>query len=638
MALGSVLHCSKITAVITTAVATLVLAVGQATSAFPLDRQHESSLLARGWSQFLLGFVLALVPCTVGLARLWVRQKRHLEQIELLRLSLAEQNETLDSSLQQLRHSKERLRTILEHVPLALLVCDDNFVVKEWNRACERITGWSKEEVLGTSFFEFLVPEQDIPRLRAKLRTLVDKESPVRSVNNNRRKDGSTMLCQWNNALVHCQDVEIVAIGQDITQRVERARKLRTQAEQLNANNRQLTWQAKRQTVLNEQLDKSNRRAQRLALELERMISLASELGRADMQSEEVFLSEVFRAAFSLVPCADYGSVSVLRAGRWEYIDAIGHDLHGLRQLTLKQEYARRVEGVQVVPGIVEANQSTMPAELAGKIADYSQPIQESLLVPLTAGGHTVGFMSIDIAKGKLLSFGKSDMRNMSAFGSLASAFLSLRLYHQQQAKTRDEILVATTRMLEIHDEYTKGHSENVAQVSLLIAQSMGLEPMLVERTYQVGLVHDIGKVLIPHSILKKKGPLTVSEFRKIQEHPRIGYITLQGAEGLDEIATCVLHHHERWDGTGYPAGLRGEEIPLISQIIAVADTWDAMRSDRPYRPALSEDLALSELRANSGSQFSPQVVEAFFRALPMISSRYNDHAQDEAQLPVQTS
>lgn len=170
--------------------------------------------------------------------------------------------------------------------------------------------------------------------------------------------------------------------------------------------------------------------------------------------------------------------------------------------------------------------------------------------------------------------------------------------------------------MLEIYDLYTRGHSENVAKIAEKIGQKMGLSQQEINNIYWAGLVHDIGKMLIPLEILNKEGSLTDSEYETIKEHPVMGSNALSSSKSLGRIAKVVRHHHERWDGRGYPDGIKKEEIPIQSQILAVADAWDAMRSKRTYRKPLSYQKALSEIKKNKGEQFAPEVADCFLEIL----------------------
>jgi len=175
-----------------------------------------------------------------------------------------------------------------------------------------------------------------------------------------------------------------------------------------------------------------------------------------------------------------------------------------------------------------------------------------------------------------------------------------------------EDILTTVTNFLEIHDNYTKGHSEKVAVLARQIAIAIGLPTKKVYDAYLTGLVHDIGKMLIPEDILNKPGKLSKEEYGKIKKHPEWAYEAIIKNDELSEIARNSRHHHERWDGNGYPDGLSGNDIPLISQILIVADSYDAMTSQRVYRDALTKKEAIDELKRCRGSQFPPDIVDIF--------------------------
>jgi putative two-component system response regulator len=168
---------------------------------------------------------------------------------------------------------------------------------------------------------------------------------------------------------------------------------------------------------------------------------------------------------------------------------------------------------------------------------------------------------------------------------------------------------------LEAKDKYTHGHSERVAEISVAIAREMQLTSIEVEQLRLASLIHDIGKIGIKEDILNKAGHLTDSEYDHVQDHSIIGERILSPVVNDETILETVRHHHERYDGTGYPHGLAGEDIPLCARIVAVADTFDAMTSERPYRAALDATYAFSEIRKGRGTQFDPLVVDAFLKA-----------------------
>ena len=166
-------------------------------------------------------------------------------------------------------------------------------------------------------------------------------------------------------------------------------------------------------------------------------------------------------------------------------------------------------------------------------------------------------------------------------------------------------------KAVDARDTYTGSHSERVAELAARVAVRLGLDAEQIELTRLAASLHDLGKLAIPEEMLKKAGTLTDSERLVLQRHPQIGFRMLDSL-GVDLIAHLVLHHHERWDGAGYPDGLSGEQIPLGSRIIFVSDAYDAMTSDRRYRPRRSSRAALAELERCAGSQFDPGIVAAF--------------------------
>ncbi|MFW5991688.1 MAG: HD-GYP domain-containing protein, partial [Halanaerobiaceae bacterium] len=194
--------------------------------------------------------------------------------------------------------------------------------------------------------------------------------------------------------------------------------------------------------------------------------------------------------------------------------------------------------------------------------------------------------------------------------------FFKMQWYSKQQGEFQEEIILSIVEMLSIHDEYTTNHSQKVAQLASRLGEEMGLSRKEIKDCYWSGLIHDIGKTLIPARILNKKGPLTKDEYEQIKKHPVWGYQTIKKSSRLQELAEYVLYHHENWDGSGYPTGLEKEEIPLISQILQVSDSWDAMTSDRSYREALTRGEAVAELKENSGTQFAPEVVKAMLKLI----------------------
>jgi putative nucleotidyltransferase with HDIG domain len=194
----------------------------------------------------------------------------------------------------------------------------------------------------------------------------------------------------------------------------------------------------------------------------------------------------------------------------------------------------------------------------------------------------------------------------------LHSRYLSLRDAYADTVRS----LVAA---IEAKDPYTKGHSVRVAKFAVVIARSMGMKDHEIERLEYAALLHDLGKIGISRAILSKPSVLSDEEYEKIREHPDIGARILESVPFLDDIRPVVQNHHERVDGAGYGHGLASADIPLAARILSVADSFDAMTAERPYRRALSAEDAVSELTMGSGSQFDSEIVDVLIRALPDI-------------------
>jgi HD-GYP domain len=201
--------------------------------------------------------------------------------------------------------------------------------------------------------------------------------------------------------------------------------------------------------------------------------------------------------------------------------------------------------------------------------------------------------------------------------------WLMAELYH--------EIIECLVTALEAKDPYTKGHSTRVADMAYKLGEIAGIKGEALEDLHLAAHLHDIGKIGIPDRILNKTGPLLPEEMAILRQHPTIGYQILARSSQLKVLAEIVLHHHERWDGKGYPDGLRSENIPLSSRIIAVCDAIDAMTSARPYRKALSIVECRLELQANQGLQFDPHLIqlmaESQFSVLAMVKQALPEKA-----------
>ena len=207
----------------------------------------------------------------------------------------------------------------------------------------------------------------------------------------------------------------------------------------------------------------------------------------------------------------------------------------------------------------------------------------------------------------------------LESTGILLTSHAQNRQHFAEKEHLTTELVRSLVAVLDARDEYTFGHSDRVAAMARQLAASVGLLPEECETVYLSGLLHDLGKVGVADDVLLKPGQLTDEEFAQIKEHPQRGYDLLKRLEPLKDMLPGVLHHHEAWDGSGYPHGLAGEEIPLIARLLAVADAFDAMTSNRPYRNGIPLEKAQQILTDGAGKTWDAELVERFIEQLPRM-------------------
>ena len=247
------------------------------------------------------------------------------------------------------------------------------------------------------------------------------------------------------------------------------------------------------------------------------------------------------------------------------------------------------------------------------------------LETPLRIGDRTIGVFELVAENG----FSDEDRRMIQTLASQAAiAIENARLFERTQ-RTYYETIRSLAEALEARDPYTRGHSERVCRYAIALAEAVGLSEEDRHLIEHAALLHDIGKIGISDLILHKVGKLNQADRKTIERHPMLGDSILEPLQFLHQVQHVVRHHHERWDGAGYPEGLRGEEIPLPARTLAVADAFDAMTSTRPYRPALSRAEAIGELELMSGSQFDPGLVRVF---LGLLETRWLDVGRPTAE------
>jgi HD-GYP domain-containing protein (c-di-GMP phosphodiesterase class II) len=250
---------------------------------------------------------------------------------------------------------------------------------------------------------------------------------------------------------------------------------------------------------------------------------------------------------------------------------------------------------------------------LSAELHDRFPALRQAVVVPLSDGQRVFGWLGAFNHRSQG-EFGSPEASLLGSVSAILAVHASNTELYRQQAEFLTHVVRALTSAIDAKDPYTCGHSERVARVAVALAEELGCSRSQCDTIYLSGLLHDIGKIGIDDSVLRKTGRLTDAEFEHIKIHTEIGHKILADLEQLGDVLPVVRHHHEAWNGAGYPLGLAGEQIPLLARIAAVADAFDAMQSDRPYRKGMPDDRLDEIFRQGAGTQWDPQVIDAFFR------------------------
>ncbi len=246
--------------------------------------------------------------------------------------------------------------------------------------------------------------------------------------------------------------------------------------------------------------------------------------------------------------------------------------------------------------------------------ADWPCPeVRQLIAVALAEGENIFGWLAA-INHTDDDEFGTVEASLLSSVAAILGIHSGNIELYRQQSELLAGIVRALTSAIDAKDPYTCGHSDRVARVAVRLAEELGCDAKMIDTLYLAGQLHDIGKIGVNDSVLRKAGKLSDEEYEHIKQHVVIGHHILHDLAKLEEVLPVVLHHHESWDGGGYPNRLGFEKIPLSARIVAVADAFDAMSSDRPYRKGMPDDQVDRILRGGAGQQWDPTVIEAFFR------------------------
>ena len=295
------------------------------------------------------------------------------------------------------------------------------------------------------------------------------------------------------------------------------------------------------------------------------------------------------------------------------------------RQFTILAEHLRPAEANHAVV----ANRP-----ITGREDWPQEQIRQVILVPLAEGEHLFGYLAA-LNHTEDGEFGTVEASLLDSVATILGIHGGNIELYRQQSELMAGIIRALTSAIDAKDPYTCGHSDRVARIAVRLAGELGCDGKELHTIYLSGLLHDIGKIGIEDSVLRKPDRLTEKEYEHIKQHVEIGHKILSDLGKLEDVMPVILHHHESWDGEGYPHQLRREKIPLLARIVAVADSFDAMSSDRPYRKGMPDEKIDVVFRGGAGRQWDARVVEAFFRARDDIHKIARTRPETIEQHPV---
>ena len=508
---------------------------------------------------------------------------RDVTQIKEAQQELEQKQEQLEKTLQELKEERDKMADLLnfqaEILSTAVIwinMLDEEGNVTFWNKAAENISGFRAEEVVGhAQIWEWLYPDPEYrASIMSKVKAIIQSGEKVENLETQvRTKNGQYRIISWysNSLEKNGKMVGSIALGADVTEQ----RYYQEQLKHLSLHD-QLTGLYNRAYLENElkRLNKSREHPVTImSIDVDGLKAIndmfGHEQGDRILKLTADILQETFRASDILS-----------RAGGDEF--------------------------VALLPGTDAQAGSKIVQRIRSRVEKYNREKQDTQL-PLSL---SVGMaVAEDRSRDLFAVFKKADD-------------LMYRDKLNKDVTARSQIMRTIMAALEERDFITHGHARRLEDLCRLLGESAGLSEKQLSDLALLAQVHDMGKVGIPDHVLFKEGPLTEDEWEIMYKHPEKGYRIAKASNDLAEIADLILKHHERWDGEGYPLGLEGEEIPVECRILAIADAYDAMTSDRPYRKALDYEDAIAELKRCSGTRFDPYLVDKFIEIIQQFNAQ----------------
>lgn len=386
-------------------------------------------------------------------------------------------------------------------------------------------------------------------------------------------------------------------------------RELDRKNQQLSSYNEELEAQSQEIKAMNEELERTLSELERTNnnfLSTLTLIDAAFNL----QESGETFLSKAFNLVFDMFPQSHCGYIGLFQQQTWRVIEARGFDKDSINALQIPSSELYKPDVPLIVKDMRSLESRLMNERNLAEVEKILPKSSCTMIIPMKIMDQTIGNVVLEVKEGSGKMFTEHDLKMAESLAKIITSFFLVRRYIDVKEKLNREIVSMLVKALEYYDKYTQGHSERVARLCRKMAQRIGLPESELELA---ALLHDVGKIYVPQSILNKEGHLNDHEFELVKQHPVKGYELVSSIDGMERIAKIILYHHERYDGNGYPIGLRDAEIPLESQIIFISDSFDAMTTTRPYRKTpMSVKQAIEEIKRCSGTQFDPNLAEVF--------------------------
>ncbi len=353
-------------------------------------------------------------------------------------------------------------------------------------------------------------------------------------------------------------------------------------------------------------------RLEALVDSMREMFSLSHQTVTLHESEVETEASKIFRMVFRMFDDIDYGSCVFVRGDKVHFVDTIGYDLDTMNSLPLSgHEWVKNLNKPQVFEHEEMLFKNAIGDEILDLVKDNNPfDLKESLFMSVPLTDKISCELSFDIDKKSDATFKGELLNYFEGLNIMITTFFEANQKSIGLADQKNSMVVSLLRAIDLFDEYTRIHSEHVAEIARDIAKKTGLSQEKVSELYWVGIVHDIGKIGLDIRVLNKPSKLTVLEYETLQDHPIRGFRLLRQSDTLKSIAQFVRHHHERYDGLGYPDGLKGNENMEQAYILGLSEAIASMFEKRPYAEAMSEEAIIDEIRNEKGYQFEPRLCD----------------------------